>query len=83
MEERCIICGEIIPEGRQVCPGCEAEYDSKKAEDTKKAAIKRKLTREVMGYFRDEYGKKGHYSLAESRSNERVMNGNSRNIRCP
>lgn len=23
-EERCVICGEIIPEGRQVCPICEA-----------------------------------------------------------
>lgn len=24
MIERCICCGEIIPEGRQVCPSCEA-----------------------------------------------------------
>lgn len=24
MENRCIICGEIIPEGREVCPRCEA-----------------------------------------------------------
>ena len=23
MEERCVICGEVIPEGRQVCPKCE------------------------------------------------------------
>lgn len=23
MEERCICCGEIIPEGRQVCINCE------------------------------------------------------------
>ena len=23
MEEKCIICGEIIPEGRQVCQICE------------------------------------------------------------
>ena len=23
MEDRCICCGEIVPEGRQVCPGCE------------------------------------------------------------
>lgn len=22
MENRCICCGEIIPEGRQVCPSC-------------------------------------------------------------
>lgn len=22
-EERCVMCGEIIPEGRMVCPRCE------------------------------------------------------------
>jgi RNA polymerase subunit RPABC4/transcription elongation factor Spt4 len=22
-ENRCVVCGEIIPEGRQVCPTCE------------------------------------------------------------
>lgn len=26
MDERCVICGEIIPEGRQVCPLCEKKY---------------------------------------------------------
>ena len=26
MEERCICCGDIIPEGRQVCPICEAKW---------------------------------------------------------
>ena len=25
-EERCVACGETIPEGRQVCPMCEGEY---------------------------------------------------------
>ena len=25
MEDRCIICGEYIPEGRMVCPACESE----------------------------------------------------------
>lgn len=23
----CIACGEIIPEGRQICPQCERKYD--------------------------------------------------------
>jgi predicted nucleic acid-binding Zn ribbon protein len=23
----CVACGEIIPEGRQVCPQCERKYD--------------------------------------------------------
>lgn len=30
MPERCVCCGEIIPEGRQVCPQCE-----RRAEDGK------------------------------------------------
>ena len=25
MENRCVCCGAIIPEGRQVCPKCEKE----------------------------------------------------------
>ncbi len=25
MTEHCVCCGEEIPEGRQVCPKCEAE----------------------------------------------------------
>lgn len=24
MEDKCVSCGEIIPEGRQICPECEA-----------------------------------------------------------
>lgn len=23
MNDKCIVCGEVIPEGRQVCPSCE------------------------------------------------------------
>ena len=23
MDDRCVICGAIIPEGRQVCPECD------------------------------------------------------------
>lgn len=25
MEDRCVCCGAIIPEGRQVCPSCEKD----------------------------------------------------------
>ena len=28
MEDRCIICGEIVPEGRQICPKCEEAYSA-------------------------------------------------------
>ena len=33
MDNRCVYCGEIIPEGRQVCPTCERiQTDTNKAE---------------------------------------------------
>ena len=33
MENRCVYCGEIIPEGRQVCPSCEKiQSETTKAE---------------------------------------------------
>lgn len=25
MENKCVCCGNIIPEGRMVCPGCEED----------------------------------------------------------
>lgn len=31
MEDRCVCCGAIVPEGRMVCPQCEMETDGKLA----------------------------------------------------
>lgn len=32
-DNRCVFCGEIIPEGRQVCPSCEKiQSETTKAE---------------------------------------------------
>lgn len=30
MEDRCIICGEVIPEGRQICYACEEKENDRK-----------------------------------------------------
>lgn len=30
-EDRCVMCGQIIPEGRQVCPLCESKCKERKA----------------------------------------------------
>lgn len=34
MEDRCLICGAVIPEGRQICPLCERN-------DTKRRDLER------------------------------------------
>ncbi|MBQ0067600.1 MAG: hypothetical protein KBS60_05420 [Phascolarctobacterium sp.] len=31
-EERCLLCGEVIPEGTQVCKNCIEKYDIKATE---------------------------------------------------
>lgn len=28
--DRCVFCGEIVPEGRQVCPRCESKNEERK-----------------------------------------------------
>lgn len=27
-DNRCVICGAVVPEGRQVCPECEEKNDT-------------------------------------------------------
>ena len=60
-EERCVCCGEIIPEGRQVCPACE----SKVRTDRILADLKKLLTIKVgnswtqLGYCSKLYGSDG------------------------
>lgn len=33
MEDRCVCCGTIVPEGRMVCPMCEMEADAKNSQE--------------------------------------------------
>ena len=48
-EERCIGCGEIIPEGRQFCPVCEWKAAALKRKDEKR----RKKSARDMKYIRE------------------------------
>ena len=36
MDNRCVCCGEMIPEGIQVCPKCEDKTDKEVMPDGKK-----------------------------------------------
>ena len=47
MENRCIICGAIIPEGRLVCPNCEAGQKPEwKKDDNEQKATNNTLSEE-------------------------------------
>ena len=34
MDNRCVVCGAIIPEGRQVCPNCEQGQKAEKKNES-------------------------------------------------
>ena len=38
--ERCVMCGKIIPEGRQVCFSCERQTSEKEIKDNGTSKIK-------------------------------------------
>lgn len=45
MENRCVACGRIIPEGRQVCINCEKGYlpdrDDEREDEEKEPFVKK------------------------------------------
>lgn len=45
-EERCVICGDIVPEGRQVCPKCASDKNEDK--DIKRLKNKAKFYYELV-----------------------------------
>ena len=47
MKEQCVCCGDIIPEGRQVCPSCESGITSRKMGK----GIKFERIRRITGYL--------------------------------
>ena len=46
-EDRCACCGEIIPEGRMVCPNCQVSQKKKKKPD--------EMTRKKFNYATGSY----------------------------
>lgn len=41
MDDTCICCGAIIPEGRQICPQCEDALNGYEVEGAKTKTIKK------------------------------------------
>lgn len=42
MEDHCVMCGKIIPEGRQVCPFCEKKYSGSDDHESQAAFLMQK-----------------------------------------
>ena len=65
-EERCLICGEIIPEGRQVCPMCENGRSKTKPRYIDADALYQEIAdwREIIA---DTYGKNDEYCVCLER----------------
>lgn len=47
-ENRCVCCGEIVPEGRQVCPTCEARASAPKYDPAEFFSAERKRMTNAM-----------------------------------
>ena len=56
MTEQCVVCGEEIPEGRQVCPKCESNMKAKG------------IVKQVMKEGIRKYGSIAKWSKAENES---------------
>lgn len=63
-EERCVMCGAVIPEGRQVCRDCERgvlEKEQAAREQRKQPKSLRSLLRRLLGDKPKE--KRGSYGI--------------------
>ena len=68
MVDRCVCCGEIIPEGRQICPLCEQGKTPKLGNGVKFERIRR-----ITGYLVGTLDKWNNAKKAEER--DRVKHG--------
>jgi len=62
MENKCVVCGAVIPEGRLVCPNCESKV-LEKSENVAiigfcgreiEASLGKGATEEILDFFRKE-----------------------------
>ena len=67
MVDRCVMCGEIIPEGRQICPICE------KGKTKMGKGVKFERIRRITGYLVGTLDKWNDAKKAEER--DRVKHG--------
>lgn len=58
MEDRCICCGEIVPEGRQVCGKCEASEVKREMQFAYNPSIFLNSTVEYVVHYTYEYREK-------------------------
>ena len=58
MEDKCYVCGEYVPEGRQICPLCEEDCEFHKVLIRVKDKLQKHL--EICIILNDIYARKNH-----------------------
>ena len=60
MEDNCILCGVIVPEGRMICPHCENDLSEAQARYEKLLAerIQAAARHPKWAFWRRKYGRK-------------------------
>ena len=53
--DRCVMCGEIIPEGRQVCPNCEARIMEHPLDEMREAYAEEKQISKKPKQYTDSF----------------------------
>jgi uncharacterized membrane protein YvbJ len=60
MEDNCVLCGVIVPEGRMICPHCENDLTEAEAryERILQERIQETSARPKWSFLRKKYGRK-------------------------
>lgn len=51
-EDHCVMCGQVIPEGRMVCPACEVKANEIKPPQPPKQSTLTQFKRSIFGRWR-------------------------------
>lgn len=53
-DNECVFCGDVIPEGRQVCPNCEAKHDPQEFFREERASIAKSVIDDMVATLEDD-----------------------------
>lgn len=66
MEDRCVSCGTVIPEGRQICPNCLASVPPKKETELKPCNDAEEIKKQANRYITHIFIEMGRFQTHNS-----------------